>query len=572
MNVALSGLASGFDWQSLVDQLIQAERAPEGRLTSQKTALGQKNTAYGNIVTQLQALQTTVDALKDPSLFGAKTTSVGDSSMVAATAGNQTAAGSYRFTISQLATNSAWNGAGNVGQPLSSSDDVSALVLSQAGFSTAVTDGTFTINNSQITIAGTDTLQQLFDKINTATGGSVKATYDSATDKISLTSADEIVLGSATDSSNFLQVSQLVNNGTGTVASAQPLGTIRQNESLASAHFATPVDDGGAGQGEFTINGVSISYNAGNDTLASVIGRINDSAAGVVASYDSYNDRLVLNSKVTGDMGIAMNDVTGNFLKASGLVGGALVHGKNLLYKVNDGPQLTSSSNTISAASSNIPGLTLSVLNTGSTVVGVAADTGKIQTAITDFVSAYNKVQSLIDTQTASSTDAKGTVTTGTLTGEDEAQEVAWNLRSTVNATMSALTGTIKRLEDLGITSNGNNNQLTAGDATALGDALTNNLADVQKLFSDKTDGLAVALSTFLDRAIGDNGTIITRQNNLTKQSAAIDQQVSDMERLIQADKDRLTNSFVAMEEAQAKTNQELTYLTKTFGGSSSSS
>ncbi|WP_410962433.1 flagellar filament capping protein FliD, partial [Salmonella sp. SAL4355] len=76
-------------------------------------------------------------------------------------------------------------------------------------------------------------------------------------------------------------------------------------------------------------------------------------------------------------------------------------------------------------ASSGIAGLSVTALKANSTVsVTVASDTDKIKTAIKDFVDAYNKVQSLIDTQTASSTDAKGVVTAGLLAGDLDADQI----------------------------------------------------------------------------------------------------------------------------------------------------
>ena len=53
---------------------------------------------------------------------------------------------------------------------------------------------------------------------------------------------------------------------------------------------------------------------------------------GVTASYDSINDRMVLANRTTGDIGIAMEDVSGNFLAATGVTAGTLERGKNLLY------------------------------------------------------------------------------------------------------------------------------------------------------------------------------------------------------------------------------------------------
>ena len=230
------------------------------------------------------------------------------------------------------------------------------MVLNSAGFSSAITAGTFTVNGKQITVDPTASLQSLFDAISTATGGTVTGSYDSATDKISLSSASPIVLGSSVDTSNFLQVTKLYNNGTGAVSSAASLGGVRRSATLSTANFATAINDGGAGQGSFKINGVAISYSATGDNLNSLITRINNSEAGVTASYDQVNDRIVLTNKTTGDVGIAVEDVTGNFAAATGLVTATLERGKNLLYSIDGGPELVSQTNSITEDSSGIAG------------------------------------------------------------------------------------------------------------------------------------------------------------------------------------------------------------------------
>ena len=86
--------------------------------------------------------------------------------------------------------------------------------------------------------------------------------YDPATDKIKFSSASEIVLGSATDTSNFLAVAKLNNNASGTVTSSGQLGAVRNSNNLITGNFSTAVTDGGAGLGEFKVNGVSIKFNA----------------------------------------------------------------------------------------------------------------------------------------------------------------------------------------------------------------------------------------------------------------------------------------------------------------------
>ncbi len=57
MDLGLSGLASGLDWKSLVDQLAEVERLPQKRLLAEQSALEGRNNAYGSIITQLGTLK-----------------------------------------------------------------------------------------------------------------------------------------------------------------------------------------------------------------------------------------------------------------------------------------------------------------------------------------------------------------------------------------------------------------------------------------------------------------------------------------------------------------------------------
>ena len=682
IELGVSGLASGFDWRSLVDQLVDVERAPERRLRIEQGLLGQRNNAYTSIATALNALKGRVDALKSSSLFESRTAKVADSGIASAGVSGSAAPGSYTFNFLQLATSSAWEGTANAGNTLAPSSNVSAVVLQNAALATPVTAGKFTVNGAQVTIALTDTLQQAFDKISTATGGAVTGSYSSATDKITLNSATPIILGSATDSSNFLTAARLNNTGTNSVTSTAALGVVKTTVPLANANFATPVSDGGSHAGQFTINGTSISFDAAVDSMADVMARINSSAAGVTASYDTLNDRFTLTSRTTGDLGIAMQDVTGNFLAASRLSTGVLTRGKDLVYNVNGGSQLTSHSNVISDTDHGIQGLTVTALRGAETISGtpntlsspmligqfggsgiqtrvrstpphnlqhghairfqttgtlpsqidlnttywvrrvdannvtihrtaadasananainfgnspastgdaymmqvdpltggsttgpastttitVASDTAKVKTAITDFLADYNKVQSLIGAQTASTTDSSGKVTAAVLASEGEANDLASRMRAFVNGATAGLTGAVRQLDHLGITSNGNDDNLALTDTARLDAALASNLGDIKTLFSDATEGLGTKLSAFLENTVGDAGSVSTRQTTLAKQIADIDKQVIDMERIIQANRQRLIDSFVAMETAQSNINQQLQYLTKRFG------
>jgi flagellar hook-associated protein 2 len=202
-----------------------------------------QNTALGSIISALQKVQTDVTALQQDSLYDASSTTVGDPTILSATSANGTAAGTYTFDISQLASASIQNGTANISGALNATNDVSGLVLADANFSQPVTAGTITVNGQQIAITTGETLQDVFSAINTATNGAVTGSYDSGTDTIKLASSSPITLGSTNDTSNFLQVAQLYNGDTAadTITSVNRLGSVQLDSTLADANLATPI-------------------------------------------------------------------------------------------------------------------------------------------------------------------------------------------------------------------------------------------------------------------------------------------------------------------------------------------
>jgi flagellar hook-associated protein 2 len=565
-DLGISGLASGFDWKSFVEQMTDIQRAPQKRLLFEQNQITQRNNALTSIKTAISTFSSRVDALKDASLFETRSTTSSSEGVATVSSTGGSPLGSFSLNVIQLASVAKQKGAANVGAPIASSADVTGVVLGSAGFSTAIKAGTFTVNGQQIEIATTDTLQEVFNKISDATNGEVIGNYDPDTDKIVLSGDTTIVLGSATDTSNFLQVTKLNNNGTANVESGGSLGGVQKTKTLGEANFTTAIDDGGAGAGEFKINGVSISFSTTGDSVQNVIDRINKSGAGVNASYDNVNDRFVLTSKTTGDQGISLEDVTGNFLAATGITTGALERGKNLIYEIDGGGQLTSASNTITEDSSGLTGLSIKALGEGTTEITVSSDTTNIRKAITDFVDEYNTLQKLIDKNTASTTDAAGKVTAGLLAQDNDTVEIAKSLRSIVVTRLTTALG-IRSLDDIGIITNGNDDTLEIDDESKLDTALGNNLTAVTNLFTDTTEGLAAKLAAFIEKTTGDDGTLITHQSNLTDEISGIDKQIEELERFVQTQKESLTNKFVAMETAQAQINQQLSYLQKNLQG-----
>lgn len=570
-DLQVTGLASGMDWATVITELADAERAPETQWEDQIGSLDAQNSAYRTIDGDLTTLETDIEALQNSSLYTGTTAQSSNTDVVTANSDSTAPLGNYTFDISQLATAALMNGATNISQALSPDGDLNSVTIGTAGFATPVTAGTFTVNGAQVTIATTDSLQQVFNNIATATNNTVTASYSPTTDKITLTGTGStpVVLGSAADTSNFLQVAQLYNNGTDSVTSASALGHVQLDQTMTDADLSTVITDGGSGQGEFTINGVAINYDASTDSIQDVLNNINNSTAGVTASYDTINNRFVLSDNTTGDVGISMQDVTGNFLAATGLSSGTLQSGQNLLYTLNGGTQqLVSQSNTITQESSSIAGLSVTASQTGSATVSVSSDTSAITSAIQQFVSDYNTLQTTITNDQAVTTSSSGTVTPGVLTGDLTANGIASNLRSLITSSVPGLTGDVSMLSDLGIQTNGQNNTLSV-DTSALSNTVAANVNSVETLFTDPTNGLATQLSNFINDTTGTNGTITDHQASLNQQVTDLNTQISNLETKITSDTATWTNEFTAMETAESQTTQELTYLSEqiTSGG-----
>lgn len=562
----LSGLVSGFDWKAFIDSTIEYSSAPITRLKKEQSTNDKVGSALGSLDGKMSTLQTAIASLADSSSFYSRTSSFSSGGTGwSASAGTGTAIGSYTVAVSQLATASRLRGTGDIAAGLAATDDVSGITLSTLPLGTALNAGFFTINGQQVTVDPTDSLQDVFDAISTATGGDVTATYSAATDKISFNStAGPITLGASNDTANFLSALRLANNGTAAVTSSSALGTLPLTAPLASAGLRTAVT---AGPGAFTLNGVEITYNTSTDSLKAVMARINASSAGVTATYDASVDRVVLTNKNTGDTGIFFSEAPGGLLSALGLNAASVERGDNALFTVNDGPELISASNTLSSASHGIEGLQVTASSETTSTLSVGGDTSAMKAKINSFITAFNDVQRFIEEQ-SKIVSADGEVTAGVLANEREVQSWSQTLRRNAFAAVDGLDGTISRLESLGIDFTSGTSELFIKSSSTLDAALANRTDDVAEFFSTASTGFASRIKADVDLIAGTDllkGHIDARQTKISTNNKSIDDQIAAIERQLDQQRELLTASFIAMETAQASYNSMQTQLTKSF-------
>lgn len=103
----IPGIGSGIDIKSIVEVLVNAERAPK---TNQLDRLEKETTtrisAIGTLSGALNTFKSAIDPLNKASLFESRTASTSNSSVVKATATSTAPAGSYNLQVQQLASSS----------------------------------------------------------------------------------------------------------------------------------------------------------------------------------------------------------------------------------------------------------------------------------------------------------------------------------------------------------------------------------------------------------------------------------------------------------------------------------
>ena len=271
--IQLSGLVSGFDWKTFVDTIIDLERTPAKKLETEIETNLDKVDSLDGVGTMLTSLNTAITALNTDGVFDARTASTSGTGWTA-TAATTASPGSAAFTVTQLATAAKITSTNDIGNNIAAGTNVSGVSLANLGTGTALTAGVFTVNGARVTVDLGSSLADLFTAIGTATGGKVAASYNATEDKITLANTDPdptppalptpLVLGSSTDTSNFLTITRLANNAGTSITSSTKLGAVNPTATLDNARLKTPISGvDGSGNGSFTINGVAITYNTG---------------------------------------------------------------------------------------------------------------------------------------------------------------------------------------------------------------------------------------------------------------------------------------------------------------------
>ena len=538
-----------------VNQLMSYEREPITELQSKKSTVSAKTSYYDTLQTKLEELQSLAKDFSDPdesSVFQAVKVNSSNTDAVTVTAGDGAAVGTLTLRVRQLATSTSMMSTGQLNTAIATKSSFQVVPgrngldltesFADSGFETEPT-GTVTINGKTFDLANYTTVKQFLTAVNNDTDAGVNIYYDSTTDKFVLENDDptatELTVSESAGSSGtgFFTA---INMETGTYGSGPsdltPQASGLQTDVLLyKLNFDSQLDE--SNTGSFKINGITINWDAGEDTLNEIINRINVSEAGVTAFYDDSLDKVMITSNSQGSSEIQFSDVEGTFLSDSLKLSGATQNlGQDAIFTVNGtdpANEIVKSGNTFEINGLEITLKDVTVANddysdsdTKSVVISSTQNTDAVKSSINKFISKFNEILKYIKSNTDVDMD---TYTRGALTGDTVFRDLRFSMMNLANSSVTDInSGDPSSLIAIGITFN-EDLELEISDSEKLMDFLNQDMTAVSNIFSG-SDGIATQLYDFFDPYLETDGIIDVSKDGIQSQIDSIDNNIKRQE------------------------------------------
>lgn len=571
MSISFTGLGSGMDYSTWIEQLVEVKMQSVKTLETQQKNLNTRKNAFDTIKSNFNSVRNSLQTVADSSyggsmdIFSSNTTTSSNNKFVSATVTNNASRQDLSIFVKQLATTTTATSTNTLGKAISGETIFSNLANGNAR------TGSFSIyvdnQKHEIEINSDDTLDDIKNKLEEIENVNVEIEDG----KFSIKSEKAISLGSNADKSNFATVLGL------TTYSAE-------SKSYTSNHTITELKDGttlldensgfsdGVTAGTFKIGNATFEIDE-KTTLKSLISEINNSTeAGVKATFDYTSGKLILNSKTTGSMNINIEAGTSNITDILGftnngkLVEGSQTTGQNAQITIN-GTDVTSFSNTITSDATGLTGVTLNLTAAmtaadENTTISIKQDTDKIFDAISQIVKDMNTAIANVDTVTATSEDSQGI-----LAFESQLINLKNTMRSTMLERQKLSDGTFASLGMIGISSGAvgagvgaDTNQLVI-DEKALKEALETNPEMVKELLigNDNTQSNG-AVNKVLNQVTGSldtRGYFATKASSIDSEISSISEKITKKTEQTEAYREKLLKQFQAMDSAIAKLQEQ---------------
>lgn len=327
---------------------------------------------------------------------------------------------------------------------------------------------------------------------------------------------------------------------------------------------------------------VTIDISAANSSLTGIRDAINNAKAGVSASIINVGNgeyRLSITSNETGKDNAMTLSVSGDsalqtFMGYNGTTGGMKesVTAQNAELTVNN-VAIENSSNTISDALEDIT-LNLNDVTSGNQTLTITQDNTKAQTAVKDWVTAYNALQDTFSSLTKYTavdpgSDAQST-NNGALIGDSTLRTIQTQLKSILSNTLSS--SSYKTLAQIGVTSDPSTGQLEIDDKK-LTEALKKDSAGVGTLIvgDGKKTGITTAIGSNLTSWLSTTGIIQAAKDGVSKTLNKLTKDYNAASDIIDAKVARYKAQFTQLDVLMSSLNNTSSYLTQQFESTSSS-
>ena len=447
MAIRLTGMSSGLDTDSMVQELTKAYSTNKDNIVKKKTKLEWTMNAWKETNTKVYDFYTTtLSPMRFSTTYNLKKASSSDDSRVTVTAGNNAPVGTQKLSVSKLASSGYLTG-GRI-TAADGSDVKGSTKISELGITGA---GTLNINGHEVKFDENTSLNALVGKIKDA---GVSANFDEASGRFFISSsksgADSEITITADDENglDFLKSAGLISltyydeDGNGTGEETSDLAKYREIAGMSISDITDDIYD----SKKYTKESYTAYIKNINETAVAdrkkaaeklaglkredyeteekyneAVNKLNDQISELDEKINSTTELLTDDTKLqekmdeanaeihakAGDAALARQNVAVSVINdyeagnLSNTSGSARIKAQDAKITLN-GVEFTSSSNSF-----NINGLTIDVKaptvdedgkNTPITIT-TATDTQGIYDKIKSFLSAYNEMIGYIDTQ-----------------------------------------------------------------------------------------------------------------------------------------------------------------------------
>jgi flagellar hook-associated protein 2 len=338
-------------------------------------------------------------------------------------------------------------------------------------------------------------------------------------------------------------------------------------------------------------NAFNVNIHSG-DSLQTIANEIN-SSAGTQLFASVINSKLTLSSEQTGSANTISVSSVGGGTVASDLGLAQTVAPRDAIYSLDGGAPTTSASNTITSIATGLT-VTLHGITTNPATITVAQagpNTSGVETALQDFVTAYNAtvtaVSNKVNEQKVVNPSTDADRAQGDLNGDPGLESLLTQLREAVGDVFGGAPGGMSVLSQAGLSTgaavgSGALNQdsidgfLTL-DTNKLESQLTAQFQNVKNLFTNptksySTQGLAQRLNGIMAQFTGTKGVLNSEIQGQSSLIASLNQQKSEWDVRLASQQTALQTKFANMETALSQLQSQGSWLSSSIAKLSANS